>query len=168
MALAPYRGSTQDNSLGVQVAQSINEDGSASGTLVAGVQVGNKNTYPEVVATGITTAFSFAGGDMTTGGFAASGLISIGNALNVAARATCNIASSTLVGRLAFYNNVSGCLGMGPQLSFISDKTLRLGNGAGDFVSQVNLTDANSANLCKFFADSVPTGSIWTVYCRGV
>ena len=167
MALTAYRGSTQDSSAGVQVAVAVNED--AAGQLVAGVQSGNKTTYSETSRTSLTTADAPTGGDLTTGGFAASGLIDLGNALNAEVRATCGTASATITGRLIFYD-ASGtplCQGTSQTLSFTSDATLRLGNATGDFVCPKLLVDVGAARKCKFFLDSVSSGT-WAVYVRPV
>lgn len=167
MALTAYRGSTQDSTAGVQVSQSINESGLNSGTLVAGVQVGNKSTYANIARTGITAQDVYAGGDVTLTGFAISGLLDLENALNVFSFANCNTASANMSGRYMFYNVASGCQGTSPVISFASDPTLRLGNAAGDFICPVILTDVGSARFTKFFIDSVSAG-IWSVTSRPI
>ncbi len=167
MPLTAYRGSTQDGAAGVQVATAVNESGAASGALTAGVQVGNKSTYPSIATTGITTAYAYAGGDVTTTGFAVSGLYDLANCLNVNTQADSSVASANLTGRLIFYNDVSGCIGISTALSFVSDPTLRLGNAAGNFICPSYMTDVQSARYTNFFVDSISAG-IWTVRLRGV
>lgn len=164
-----YRGSTQDGSSGVQVAQATTEV-SGSGTLCTGVQEGNKTTYSETSRTGITSADAPTGGDLTTTGFAGTSganLIDLGNALNALVRATCGTASASLSGRLIFYDGSNNATGVSASLSFTSDATLRLGNATGDFVSPTTLTDVGAARKCRFFVDSVSAGT-WAIFVRPV
>jgi hypothetical protein len=168
MATTAYLGSTRDASGGVSVAVGVNED--AAGQLVAGVQLGNVTTWGETSRTSITAADAPTGGDMTTTGFAGSAganLLDKGNALNCAVRATSSVASAALTGRLAWYDGSNACIGMSRAVTFVADSTLRLGNASGDFVAPVDLVDTGSARKCRFFVDSVSSGT-WAVYVRPV
>jgi hypothetical protein len=158
--------STQDNSAGTLVAQATSEV-SGSGTLQTTVAEGNKSTYSEVSRTGITTADTPVGGDLTTGTFGSSGLIDCGNAINLALRATCSSASATLSGRVVLYDGSSNPIGYSEAVNFAADATLRLGNGTGDFVSQRVLVDVASARKVKFLVTAV-SGGTWAVYARPI
>lgn len=166
MSLSTYRGSTQDNSGGVQVAVANNENGSAGGALTVGVQVGNKTTFPLVSVTGITSPYSFSGGDLSTGGFGVSGLYDLGNVLNVVVMANSNVASAALTGRLIWYNNVSGVLGTSDEVSFLSDPTLKI-SSVGNFICAQTMKDVNNARYTNFFVDSISSG-IWSIGLQGV
>jgi hypothetical protein len=164
-----YRGSTQDGTNGVIVAQAVDEVNSGN-TLVSGVQEGNKTTYAETSRTGITAGDAPTGGDLTTTGFAGTSganLFDAGNALNVAVRATSSTASATLTGRLIFYDGSNNPLGFSREFSFVSDPTLRQGNATGNFVAQVDMVDCNQARKAEFFVDTVSAGT-WSIYCRPV
>lgn len=166
MAVVNIRGSTADGSGGVQVAGSVYE-GTSGPTVPWGVVVGNKETITAVSRTGITAADAPTGGDLTTGGFGSTGLLDVANCLNVLCRATCSVASATLVGRLVFYDSASACLGISTSITFVSDATLRLGNATGDFVSSFTLVDVGASRNARFFVDTVSAGS-WSIYLRPV
>jgi hypothetical protein len=165
MGLSVAKASTQDNSAGVPVATTTNEDGSA-GNIGLTAQVGNKTIYAETSRTGLTAADAPTGGNMTSGGFGTS-LIETGNMMQAMIRATCGTASATLKGRLAFYDSAGACIGISPQQTFISDATLRLGNASGDFIAPPVLVDLQGARQVKFFVDSVSAGT-WAVYVRPI
>lgn len=163
-----YRGSTQDNSGGVIVAQSVNEVASAN-TLVVGVQEGNVSTYNETARLNFTSIDTPTSGDLSTTGFAGVSGISLfdkGNALNIAVRALCNFPSTAMNGRLVFYDVNNIPLGMSATLSFLSDPTLRIGPGSG-YVCPVLLIDANQSRKAQFKVDVIASGT-WSVYCRPV
>lgn len=155
------RAATADPSGGTPFSTAVNED---SGTFnlqtVAGV--GNKSTYTETGRTGINAVDSPANGDLSTTVFAASGLVSCGNAMTAAIRATCDTASQTLTGRLVFYDSLSNPLGMSDSIQFTSDPTLRLAV-SGNYVSPRKLVDLGNAVKTKFFVDG-RTGGTWAVY----
>jgi hypothetical protein len=168
-ASTAVRGSTQDGSTGTQVAVATNEVNSGH-ALAAVVVESNKTTYSETSRTGLTGADAPTGGDLTTGGFAGSSganLFDLGNAQNVAVRATCGTASATLTGRIIFYDGSNNAIGMSRLLSFTADATLRLGNATGDFVSIADLVEAGAARKARFFVASVSSGT-WAVHCRPV
>jgi len=169
MSLGSIKGSTQDTSGGTPVATVVNEDDSTK-AVQAVAPVGSKSTWVSIPRTGITAADAPTGGDMTTTGFAGSAganLGDVGNALTADVRATCGTAGATLTGRLALYDGSNNFLAMSESLSFTSDGTLRLGNAAGDFISQRLLVDLGHARKVRFFADSVSAGT-WAVYVRPI
>lgn len=167
-----YRGSTQDNSGGVIVAQAVNEVTSAN-TLVVGVQEGNISTYNEFGRTSISVPDNPVSGDMSTVGFAGLSGVNLfdkGNALNVAIRAICSLPSISLSGRLIFYDGSNNALGFSSYLPFTSDSTLRMTANSG-YLSQVQLIDANQSRKAAFKVDGFGTGAgsgTWQIYCRPV
>jgi len=165
MSVQTIHGSTADNSTGVAVPGAV-----AEGSIPPppwGVGVGNKETFAATSRTGLTAADAPTGGDLTTGGFGSAGLVDCSNCLNVAVRATCNTASAALSGRLVFYDSSSNCLSISTTLAFVSDPTLRLGNGSGDYVCNPQLVDVGAARQCKFLVDSISAGT-WAVYVRPI
>lgn len=170
MAIQDIRGSTADGASGVQVAGGVFENSVVGPTVPWGIPVGNKSTFVEVVRA-VTAVDNFSG-DMTTGGFAfgtiASGLVDLANCMNIQLRANCSVPNASVVGRIALYDETAatGFLGFAnSQFSFVSDGTLRLGNGAGNYVSSLQSPiDVGAARYAKPWVDSI-SGS-WNIYTR--
>lgn len=164
------KASTQDLSLGTPVAQGTTEV-TSSGALQTMILEGNVSTYSVGAArTGVTSADTPTGGNMTTTGFAGSAGANLndkGNSLNIAVWCTCDTASRTLQGRIALYDSSNVCIGMTRTIAFNSDPTLRLGNATGDFIAGVELVDANQARKYRVFVDSV-SGGTWAINSRAV
>lgn len=158
------RGSTQDNTNGVPVAQAVNEVG---GTPIIQTMVpeGNKTTYSSTSRTSITTSDAPSGGDLSISTFGTS-LVDLYNALGISIRATCTVASTTMAGRVIFYDENSNVTGYSELLTFSSDATLRL-SLSNDYVCQRFIIDAGSARKGKFLVTSVTSGT-WSVYMRPV
>ena len=163
-----YRGSTQDNANGVQVAQATVEV-SGAGVLVTGVNEGNKTTYANTpTRTGITTNDTTTT-DLSTSGFAGgsgANLVDLGNALNVCVRVSCSVASATLNGRLIYYDGSNNPIAYSENMTFVSDSTVRL-SAAGDYISQHYITDVGEARKVRFYITSVSTGT-WAIYVRPI
>jgi hypothetical protein len=162
-----YRGSTQDSSGGVQVAQATGEV-SGAGILAVGVTEGNKTTYSNQSRTG-QTGTDAATSDLSTSGFAGSAganLFDIGNALACVLRASCSVASASLAGRLIYYDGSNNPIGMSEPITFISDAARRLA-AAGDYICQHFIVDVGEARKARFYIENISSGT-WAVIARPV
>lgn len=167
MPLSPYRGSTQDNSTGVQVAQVINEDGSTSGALIGGVSLGNKTTYPNLTRSGVNGADTGIYYDLSsTGTFVADGLLDFSNALSAVVRADSSIASTSLSGRVIFYDGSNNPLSTSESIYFVADNSERFGVGL-NYICQHQIIDVGEARRGRFFVDSISSGN-WNIYVRPI
>jgi hypothetical protein len=158
------RGSTQDNSSGVQVAQG-NTEVTNSGVLQTVIEEGNKTTYAETGRTGLTTDDTGTT-DLTSGGFGTS-LADCGNALSVYMRAACSVASATLTGFLVFYDGSGAPIAMSTTYSFTSDATKTIAGSGQKFPCVKQMTDCGAARQCKFYVLTVSAGT-WNVYVRPI
>jgi hypothetical protein len=107
---------------------------------------------------------------MTVSGFAGAGgsnLLDLGNALSMMCRATCDTASASLQGFVAYYDVNAVFLAKSEVLSFAADATLRLGNSSGNFICQRFLIDNGRARKARFFVTSVSAGN-WSVFINPI
>lgn len=156
------RASTADGTAGTQVAQATSEV-AGSGIVQTMVQEGNKSTYTDINRATITVVDSAT--DLSSSGFGVS-LLTIGNALNISVRCTCDTPSKTLAGQVIFYDSSGNALSKSEGLSFTSDATLRI-TATGDYICQRTLMDVGQAVKARFFVTSVSGGS-WTIYTRPI
>lgn len=157
------RGSTQDGTSGVPVAQCTNESG--SGILSAGVAEGNKSTYTGQTRSSQTSADT-ATTDLSTAGFAGSSganLCDVSNALNIHISGQCSDDLETLTGRIIFYNSSDAPIGMSEIITLTSDSAVRV-SSSGDYLAYVTpqLVDAGRATQARFYILTVSAGT-WSI-----